>query len=60
MLRNAKNNIAQGKSTLFGYFVNDLQRYGVAEVDLEGNVISIEEESLGPKSIWQWLDCIFT
>jgi glucose-1-phosphate thymidylyltransferase len=50
VLLNAKNNAAQGKSTVFGYYVNDPERYGVAEFDKEGNVISIEEKPLKPKS----------
>ena len=50
MLRNAKNNLAKGKSTVFGYYVNDPERYGVAEFDLEGNVTSIEEKPKDPKS----------
>ncbi|MDD4089769.1 MAG: sugar phosphate nucleotidyltransferase, partial [Tissierellia bacterium] len=32
------------KATVFGYFVNDPERYGVAEFDIEGNVLSIEEK----------------
>jgi glucose-1-phosphate thymidylyltransferase len=50
VLLNAKNNVTQGKSTVFGYYVNDPERYGVAEFDEEGNVISIEEKPLNPKS----------
>jgi glucose-1-phosphate thymidylyltransferase len=50
ILRNAKNNLAQGKSTVFGYYVNDPERYGVAEFDLEGSVTSIEEKPIKPKS----------
>ena len=50
MLQNAKNNIANGKSTVFGYYVNDPERYGVAEFDSEGSVISIEEKPTNPKS----------
>lgn len=38
------------KATIFGYRVNDPERYGVAEFDDEGNVISIEEKPLHPKS----------
>ncbi len=38
------------KSVIFGYFVNDPQRYGVAEFDKAGNVISIEEKPKQPKS----------
>ena len=50
ILRNARKNIDQGKSTVFGYYVNDPERYGVAEFDLEGNVTSIEEKPTDPKS----------
>jgi glucose-1-phosphate thymidylyltransferase len=49
-LRNAKNNVLEGKSTVFGYYVNDPERYGVAEFDSEGNVISIEEKPENPAS----------
>lgn len=38
------------KATVFGYWVSDPQRYGVAEFDKEGNVLSIEEKPLEPKS----------
>jgi glucose-1-phosphate thymidylyltransferase len=38
------------KATVFGYYVNDPERYGVAEFDIEGNVISIEEKPTNPKS----------
>ena len=38
------------KATVFGYFVKDPQRYGVAEFDSKGNVISIEEKPQKPKS----------
>lgn len=41
---------ASGKATIFGYHVNDPERYGVAEFDAEGNVISIEEKPAEPKS----------
>ena len=44
MLQNARKNVAEGKSTVFGYYVNDPERYGVAEFDTKGNVISIEEK----------------
>lgn len=50
MLHNAKNNISLKKSTVFGYYVNDPHRYGVAAFDFEGNVISIEEKPKKPKS----------
>ena len=38
------------KATVFGYYVNDPERYGVAEFDIEGNVLSIEEKPTNPKS----------
>ena len=40
----------EGKATVFGYFVNDPQRYGVAELDKDGNCLSIEEKPVHPKS----------
>lgn len=50
MLQNAQKNIAQGKSTVFGYYVKDPERYGVAGFDEKGNVTSIEEKPIHPKS----------
>lgn len=41
-----KNN----KATVFGYWVNDPERYGVAEFDKDGNCVSIEEKPKNPKS----------
>lgn len=38
------------KATVFGYWVNDPERYGVAEFDAEGNCLSIEEKPADPKS----------
>ncbi len=40
----------EGKATVFGYYVNDPERYGVAEFDKEGNCLSIEEKPAKPKS----------
>ena len=40
----------ESKATVFGYYVNDPERYGVAEFDSEGNVLSIEEKPAVPKS----------
>jgi glucose-1-phosphate thymidylyltransferase len=40
----------EGKATVFGYWVSDPQRYGVAEFDGEGNCLSIEEKPVAPKS----------
>ena len=38
------------KATVFGYYVNDPERYGVAEFDADGDVLSIEEKPKEPKS----------
>ena len=40
----------ENKATVFGYWVNDPERYGVAEFDTEGNCLSIEEKPQHPKS----------
>lgn len=40
----------ESKATVFGYYVNDPERYGVAEFDAVGNVLSIEEKPACPKS----------
>ena len=50
MLEESVNNASQQKSTVFGYYVNDPERYGVAEFDSEGNVLSVEEKPAQPKS----------
>lgn len=51
MLVKAVENAEQhNKATVFGYYVNDPERYGVAEFDKEGNVLSIEEKPANPKS----------
>ena len=39
-----------GKASVFGYYVNDPERYGVAEIDADGNCLSIEEKPQHPKS----------
>lgn len=39
-----------GKASVFGYYVNDPERYGVAEIDANGNCLSIEEKPQHPKS----------
>ena len=41
---------ADNKATVFGYWVNDPERYGVAEFDKEGNCLSIEEKPAHPRS----------
>ena len=51
LLRNAVNDAEkEGKATVFGYWVSDPERYGVAEFDSEGNCLSIEEKPAHPKS----------
>ena len=50
ILQNAIKNISEGKSTIFSYYVNDPERYGVAEFDNVGNVTSIEEKPKNPTS----------
>ena len=51
MLRQSVKNVTeQGKATVFGYYVRDPERYGVAEFDKNGNVLSIEEKPEQPKS----------
>ena len=49
-LQNARKNVEEGKSTVFGYYVNDPERYGVASFDNNGIVTSIEEKPQNPKS----------
>ena len=48
--RAVKNAEEDGKATVFGYWVNDPERYGVAEFDKQGNCLSIEEKPAHPKS----------
>ncbi len=51
MLANAILNVENNKkATVFGYFVKDPERYGVAEFDADGNVLSLEEKPASPKS----------
>ena len=51
MLRQAVYNVeVERKATVFGYWVADPERYGVAEFDAEGRVLSIEEKPTHPKS----------
>lgn len=49
-LEKAVKTADEGKATVFGYWVIDPERYGVAEFDNTGNCISIEEKPLSPKS----------
>ena len=51
MLKQAvKSAEEEGRATVFGYYVNDPERYGVAEFDKDGNCLSIEEKPANPKS----------
>ena len=51
LLKNAvKTAEVEKKATVFGYWVNDPERYGVAEFDKQGNCLSIEEKPAKPKS----------
>lgn len=51
MLRRAVDNVVrEGMATVFGYYVNDPERYGVVSFDSEGKACSIEEKPLCPKS----------
>lgn len=49
-LKNAVADAGKGKATVFGYWVEDPERYGVAEFDETGNCLSIEEKPQHPKS----------
>ena len=51
ILRNAAENAEQrGRATVFGYYVNDPERFGIVEFDGDGKVISVEEKPQKPKS----------
>ena len=51
LLHQSVTNVEQdGMATVFGYYVNDPERYGVAEFDTDGNCLSIEEKPQHPKS----------
>ena len=50
LLKNATSNAASGIATIFGYFVNDPERFGIVELDHDGNVLSVEEKPSTPKS----------
>ena len=50
LAQSVKNVKEDKKATVFGYYVSDPERYGVAEFDNDGNVISLEEKPTDPKS----------
>ena len=49
-LRDAVKNAEDGKATIFGYYVNDPERFGIMEFDEQGNILSVEEKPKNPKS----------
>ncbi len=49
-LRKASADAENGKATVFGYYVNDPERFGVVEFDQKGHAVSIEEKPKAPKS----------
>ena len=49
-LRTAVQNAENGQATVFGYYVNDPERFGIVEFDEDGRVISVEEKPNQPKS----------
>ena len=49
-LRKAAENADRGLATVFGYYVNDPERFGIMELDNEGNILSVEEKPAEPKS----------
>ena len=50
LAKGVENAEKRGLATVFGYYVNDPERYGVAEFDKDGNCLSIEEKPANPKS----------
>ena len=50
MLREAVRNAENGKATIFGYYVNDPERFGIVEFDENGKVLTVEEKPAQPKS----------
>ena len=50
MLREAAETAENGKATIFGYYVNDPERFGIVEFDENGKVLSVEEKPKNPKS----------
>ncbi|MBR3178468.1 MAG: glucose-1-phosphate thymidylyltransferase RfbA [Clostridia bacterium] len=49
-LRQAVANAEEGFATVFGYYVNDPERFGIMEIDQDGNILSVEEKPKKPKS----------
>jgi len=49
-LREAVKNAEEGYATIFGYYVNDPERFGIMELDESGKILSVEEKPATPKS----------
>ena len=49
-LKKAAEGAEQGRATIFGYYVNDPERFGIVEFDADGKVLSVEEKPKNPKS----------
>ena len=50
LVRGAVANAEKGRATIFGYYVNDPERFGIVEFDENGKVVSVEEKPKHPKS----------
>ena len=50
ILNEARENAEKGRATIFGYYVNDPERFGIVEFDRSGKVLSVEEKPAQPKS----------
>lgn len=50
LVRDAVSNAENGRATIFGYYVNDPERFGIVEFDENGKVVSVEEKPKHPKS----------
>ncbi len=59
LLAGALKNIEDNKATVFGYYVNDPERYGVVELDKNADAVSIEEKPKKPKSNWAVIGLYF-
>lgn len=59
LLAAARARAEQGEATVFGYRVADPERYGVAEFDAAGRVVSLEEKPRAPKSDWAVIGLYF-
>jgi len=59
LVQSVKNAKEENKATVFGYYVKDPERYGVAEFDEDGNVTSIEEKPKKPKSTYAVIGLYF-